>query len=63
MGDQGSNQHATKVHVGEVVYVPEGVTITRPDGTDVTVVGWAYVADVAGEHHVRGDQPHTIQAG
>lgn len=35
--------------VGETVEVPEGATVTRPDGSQIMVTGGLYVLDVAGD--------------
>lgn len=40
--------------VGQVIDVPEGATIVRPDGTAITVTGGAYALDVPGVHVIDG---------
>lgn len=44
---------AKKYSVGDLVEVPEGAQVLRPDGGIVTVVGGLYVLDVEGSHSVR----------
>lgn len=42
--------------VGEVVKVSEGSVVTRPDGTEHTVSGGAYVLDAEGTFVVDGSE-------
>lgn len=44
--------------LGTTVEVPEGVTVRRPDNSEVTVTGGLYVLDVEGTHVIDGhEQP------
>ncbi len=40
--------------VGDVVEVPEGATVVRPDGTENTVTGGSDVIDEPGDYMVDG---------
>ena len=40
--------------LGTVVDVPEGGTVTRPDGVDVVVTGGTYVLNQSGDYTVDG---------
>lgn len=42
--------------LGSIVDVPEGKTVVRPDGTEVTVSGGGYVLDVPGVYLIDGQE-------
>ena len=42
--------------VGTIVDVPEGGTVTRPDGSQSTVSGGSYVLDVPGTFVIDGTE-------
>lgn len=47
---------AKKKHkVGDVLEVPEGTEVVRPNGEVHTITGGVYVLDAKGSHRVGGD--------
>lgn len=47
---------SSKRKVGQTIEVSEGALVVRPDGTEVTVTGGAYVLSVPGSYVVAGDE-------